>query len=149
MPGTAPARVVAALLLTGLDNAAELELLDAGELLAAAELVAGLLLVVGRAGVDTPVSEAVPPTVLHAASTTAIAVSPAARTLGRMWDILPFCQSARSSARGITSPPARTRGNDALSSGLDSGILKARHDLFRTSRVGYRRHRRDRESGRS
>src|SRR4051794_1289603 len=108
MPGTAAGRVVApALLDPRLDNPAEPEVLVAAELLgvellAATELLVGVLLTAAVATVDTPVSDAVPPTELQAASTTAIAARPTAGTLGRKWDILPFCQSSRSSARSST-----------------------------------------------
>jgi hypothetical protein len=119
MPGTAAGRVAAAALPDKLDNAAEPELVVAAELLgvellAAAELLVrvlplGVLLAAAVAAVDTPVSDAVPPTELQAASTTAIAARPTAGTLGRKWDILPFCQSSRSSARSSTPPAAAQR----------------------------------------
>jgi len=81
IPGTAAGRVVAtALAGAGLDNLAELELVVAAELLAAAVLVGGVLLDAAGVGEETPVSEAVPPTVLHAANTTASAARPTPKT---------------------------------------------------------------------
>jgi len=104
IPGTAAGRVPVALLETELDRPADPELVVGRELLVATELDDGVLLAAAMDGADAPVSDAVPPTELQAATATAIAARPAARTLGRMWDIVPFCQPARSSARGITLP---------------------------------------------